>query len=86
MISSVLVSLIFKDIRLVSFILSQRSIYDTFSTTGSVSFNLRQFALWPLQKDALHWKRQSCFHSPQMRTPQPDTLQIPPGQRGLIRY
>jgi len=43
MISSVLVSLIFKDIRLVSFILSQRSIYDTFSTTGSVSFNLSQF-------------------------------------------
>ena len=26
-----------------SFILSQRSIYDTFSATGSVSFNLSQF-------------------------------------------
>ena len=45
MISSVLVSLIFKDIRLVPFILSQRSIYDTFSATGSVSFNLSQFVL-----------------------------------------
>ncbi len=45
MISSVLVSLIFKDIRPVSFILSQRSISDTSSLTGSMSFKLSQFAI-----------------------------------------
>jgi hypothetical protein len=43
----VLVSLIFKDIRSVSFILSQRSISDPSCLTGSVSFDLSQFALQP---------------------------------------
>ena len=55
MISSVLVSLIFKDIRLVSFILSQRSIYDTFSATGSVSFNLSQFEQGIFLRKRVEW-------------------------------
>jgi len=49
MISSVIVSLIFKDIHPVFFILSQRSTDDTFSLAGSVSFNLSQFGVrWPV--------------------------------------